>query len=290
MRLDRSPVRRQLLSIGLAVALLCTGLGLGAYWFGPSPPSPQRLFWVDFFNRNQDAYLVPADSGLSIYQDLTEHLVPLPDYIQGGYRDPSLPGDRISTAVRLGARPYTSIGDLRIATALARLPEIVPRRYHVRSARDLRLDDLKQGNVILLGSIASDPWVDLFLQKLNFRFTVDPGSHRYFIQNIHPRAGEQALYQTDPGDPAHPTYGLIAVERNLSGSGYVLMLGGLNSVGTEAAADFLMSKDSLPLLRSVLCRDGSIRIFEALVATTNIDAGSPSSHIVAERIAGLPSR
>jgi hypothetical protein len=273
----------------LLVAAAIAVVALAAFGVHRSETSAQRHFWGLIFNSHQDTYLIPADSGLSIYQDLSGHLVSLPDYIAGGYRDPVRGGTPEPTAVRLGARSYTSIGDLQIATSFARLPWVVPGRFHIRSPRDLRLDDLKQGNVILLGAIASDPWVDLFQPRMNFQFVSDPVSHHYFIRNVHPRAGERAVYRTDPGDATHPTYGLISVQRNLNGTGYVVLLEGLNMVGTEAAADTLMSRASRGLLRDTLSAGSGIHPFEALVETSNIDAGSPSSRIVAVRMDPVPS-
>lgn len=53
------------------------------------------------------------------------------------------------------------MADLNITSRLSHLHEVVPDHLIVRYARDLRMDDLKNGNAILLGAIHTDPWVSL---------------------------------------------------------------------------------------------------------------------------------
>jgi hypothetical protein len=43
----------------------------------------------------------------------------------------------------------------------------------VRFARDLRPNDFKTGDVILLGASEADPWVELYEPRLNFLFRDD---------------------------------------------------------------------------------------------------------------------
>jgi hypothetical protein len=62
----------------------------------------------------------------------------------------------------------------------------------VRYARDLRLDDLKHENAILLGTHESDPWVELFENSMNFTFRNDLAAGATSMVNRHPRAGELA--------------------------------------------------------------------------------------------------
>lgn len=36
----------------------------------------------------------------------------------------------------------------------------------VRYARDLRMDDLRMGNAVLIGSVESDPWIQIFESQI----------------------------------------------------------------------------------------------------------------------------
>jgi hypothetical protein len=75
-------------------------------------------------------------------------------------------------------------------------------RLAISYARDLHVDDLKESNVILLGSSNGNPWVSLFDSNLNFHIEYVP-ENRYKIWNKAPRAGESATYYFDPRDPQH---------------------------------------------------------------------------------------
>jgi len=93
----------------------------------------------------------------------------------------------------LGGRRYTSVVDLHLASSISQLPAVVKDRFKVRYAREVTLDDLKQSNVILLGSIGANPWVELFQKNLNFPFEPQRKEHKIIIRNTHPMAGRRRL-------------------------------------------------------------------------------------------------
>ena len=68
----------------------------------------------------------------------------------------------------LAARRYTSLVDLDLAVKLSQRSEVFPDRLVMRFARDLRIDDLRVGNAILIGSSDANPWVSLFEHHSTF--------------------------------------------------------------------------------------------------------------------------
>jgi hypothetical protein len=268
------------LSIALCVLLI--------HDFPIRPPAPtvSDRFWKVFFTPNRDAMVVPADSGLAIYQDITLKHIHLADYASGEYQKNTQSPLGISPALAndLGGRRYTSVVDLDLVSRLSQLPVVIKSRFKVRYAREVTLDDIKQSNVILIGSLNSNPWAELFENELNFKFEYDPVVHGCIIQNQHPLSGEKARYQTDQNDPAYTTYGAIAVVPNLSDNGYVLLIQGINMAGTKAAADYLFSNAATPLLSRIFDSHGGIHPFEVLLQTGNIGANAPQPRIIAERI------
>jgi hypothetical protein len=161
---------------------------------------------------------------------------------------------------------------------------VVKNRFKVRSAREVTLDDLKQSNVILLGSIGANPWVELFQKDLNFRFEAQRNEDKIIIRNTHPMAGEKAFYETDQTDPARTTFGVIAVTSNLDGTGHVLLIEGINMAGTEAAADYLFSDASRAFFSQIFDSKGNMLPFEVLLETSNIGANAPRPQIISQRI------
>jgi hypothetical protein len=243
-------------------------------------------FWSVFFGPARDTLLVPADSGLDIYQDLTRKMVPLAEYAGGEYQKSTVSPFGISPAIvnELGDRRYTSVVDLHLVSAISQLPAVVKNRFKIRYAREVTLDDLKHSDVILLGSIYANPWVELFQKDLNFQFEYDQKTSTSFILNRHPLPGEKAQYETNQTDPARSTFGLIAVTPNLDNTGHVLLIEGINMAGTEAAADYLFSDASGKLMGQIFDARGNIVPFEVLLETSNIGANAPRPQIISQRI------
>jgi hypothetical protein len=249
-------------------------------------PSISDRFWSVFFSPTRDTLLVPADSGLVIYQNLTKRWIPLAEYAAGEYQKHTVSPLGIDPTLvnELGGRRYTSVVDLHLVSSISQLPAVVKDRFKVRYAREVTLDDLKQSNVILLGSIDSNPWVELFQKELNFQFEPQPKEDKVIIRNIHPMAGEKTFYETDQTNPARTTFGVIAVAPNLDGTGHVLLIEGINMAGTEAAADYLFSDASRALLSQVFDPKGNILPFEVLLETSNISANAARPRIISQRI------
>lgn len=247
--------------------------------------SASHLLWSQLFSRNQDTFIVPADSGVGILQNLTEKPTTLADYANGKYlSDVTMPNVDDANLDDLRTQRYTSIADLTITAKLARLPEVIPDRFVIRYARDLRMDDLRNGNAVLLGAIHADPWVNLLQEGLNFQFVCETHVNQCQIVNRHPAAGEQTSYSNLGNNPSQETFAVIAFLPNLSRTGRLLLIGGLNMAGTEAAADMLLDSVSIqPILQKAKLPDGSLEPFELLVETSSLGAEALPSRIIAAR-------
>jgi hypothetical protein len=125
----------------------------------------------------------------------------------------------------------------------------------VRYARDIRTRDLGEGNAIIIGSQRSNPWTTLFSDQLNFRFLQDATLSSF--RNLHPLPGKQAHYVPYVlQNGKYSSYVDIALCPNLTHSGYVLLVIGLDMQGNEAVVRFLLH-DALPASISGLfsCHD-----------------------------------
>jgi hypothetical protein len=112
--------------------------------------------------------------------------------------------------------------------------------------------DFKNGNFILIGSRRSLPWEQLFEPQLNFALEEDHQTGKYFFRNKAPLSGERATYQPASGVVGTDTYADIALLPNLTGSGYVLILAGLDMASTEAAGDLVASQEFPDVLNRML--------------------------------------
>lgn len=276
------------LAIGILLGTGATLLKHAGSFFSREEAASHAL-WTQLFNNDRDTFIVPSDDGLIIMQRLIDRPLPLASYINGSYRTNGKT-DNVpysSEILKLGSRRFTNVVDLDFASHLAQLREVVPERMMIRYARDLRMDDLRAGNAILIGSDESNPWVELFRPQLHFsfQFEPDPDKPSGFV-NLYPRSGEQTIYTTK-GQEEH-TFGIIAYLPNLNNNGHVLIVAGLNTAGTQAAATFLLNPSlMMATLQRARTENGTLQPFELLVSASNVATNASTPHIVLERI-GLP--
>lgn len=279
-----------------AVLTLCVGIVLGLVVAAfhpmnflkrataPPPEAASAALWSELFGSDRDTFIVPSDGGLVIMQRLIDRPLPLANYINASYRAKAeadaAPG--APEILKLGARRFTSVVDLDFVAHIAQLDEVVPTRMVIRYARDLRIDELRTGNAILIGSVEANPWIELFQPQMNFRFEINAGNDKPSgIRNVHPRPGESMIYGTGPDH----TYGLIAYRPNLTSTGHVLIVGGLNTAGTEAATTFLLTPSlMMQVLQRAKSAHGGLQPFELLVDAGSVATNASSPKAVLERV------
>jgi hypothetical protein len=250
----------------------------------PVASSPMHAFWASVFRADRDTVIVTADSGFGTLQDVLGRRLSLADYTGLQLGNLPLTGSEMYVAKDLASQRYTSMTDLESAVALSHLPEVVPSRMKIRFARDLRMEDLKDGNVVLLGSAYTNPWAELFEKNLSFELVEDADAHTWKVINRDPAPGEAQFYRGERDGASHSTYARIAWVPNLDHTGHVLMLQGLDMAGTQAAAQSLL--DSTVLMdiwrQATSCNTSDVS-FEVLLGTTSIGSNAGTSRVLATR-------
>jgi hypothetical protein len=283
------PTRRGTwLVLGLGVLLLLASLAAWtvAHRVTARSADSSHPLWARLFDKSHQTLIVPSDDGIVMIQNLTGHLVPLSEYINRDYLSlKSLYNIDDRNMRDLDAQRYTNVTDLNAVMRFSRLPEANDGQLVVRYARELQMEDLKDANVILLGSSFSNPWAELFEKALNFEFEYQPHPNASHIVNRHPQAGELPVYENDAIGPSHRTYAVIGFVPNLNNTGSVLLVEGLTMAGTQAAVDTLFSRNMMyPLLDQFKNADGSLNSFEILIETKSFGSDSPQATVVATRV------
>lgn len=257
-----------------------------------NPAITRHPLWSHLFVKGEPTLVVPADSGLVLYHNLSGRSIPLNDYLEGTYRDQKLsamgfrPDATLTEWVtNLANRRYTSIVDLNIIDTLERRIRGYQAELQVRYARDVRPNDLKSGNAILLGAPEANPWVELYERNMNFVFENDYKANVFSVLNRSPRPGEPTHWDSVWNDPQRRVYCLVAYVPNLAGTGNALIVEGTSMSGTEGAWDFV-SDDAvlLPFLKRIQRPDGSIPHFELLLGNQNMNASAVQSRLLAWRV------
>jgi len=243
--------------------------------------------WGQILIPGQPTTLIAADSGLVLYQQRLGKPVNLDGYLRGDYsRDsqsnqPQQDPQALITDQQYGRLRYTSVVDLEIAASLTQMATESHATIPIRYARDIRPNDLKTGNIILLGAAEANPWVELFERNMNYRFHDDFEHHIFSVYD----QTTKKWWHSAPNDPDHHVYGVVAYLPNLSGQGNALILEGTSMAGTEAAWDFASDDAQLrPFLSTIRRRDGTIPHFEVLLENTNLSASALRSTILSWRV------
>ena len=232
-----------------------------------------------------NTYIVPPDAGLNLVEDLSHQSMALADYLRGEYLDLPLPGVDAQSVTDLRTQQLTGFVNLQMVATLARLSEYSPAHVLLRFPRDLRFDDLKSANAVIIGSECSNPWAVIAESTANFQIHCNSGMQGATVVNLKPQPGEAASYTSHWNEPTHETYAVISFIPNLSGYGKLLVLGGLDAAATQAAGEALLRPETItPILQRARRPDGSLAAFEILLRSTSIQANATDTHVIAYRI------
>jgi hypothetical protein len=276
--------RSELFRLVLMV-LLISALNLAAFvvaWNRLRRPEHIAVLpWSSIFGSSRVTQIITSDPNIAEIQGFTGGQISLSDYANHRYiPDPGLltPEQRRFCEVILRG-DKASVVDTPIAMTVGQLAQAASSKVTVSGARGVQFSDMQSdGNFILLGSPRSNPWSNLYNDRLDFRFEYDPKTGKEVIRDVHPRPGELPSYvETAPGWATGQSYAIVAFLKNLDQPGQVLFLAGQTAEGTEAAGKLV---NNLPRLDATLKRCGirpsGPEHFEILLRL-NALAGSPSN-------------
>jgi hypothetical protein len=254
---------------------------------GTAPKIERAALWPLLFNNAQETLIVCADSTLVVAQTVLHRSVTLAEYQSHDYTAKLSSSDAAKSVLRSVPNwLFTDMTDVRLAQRLFRLNADHWDKVSIRSAKTTQVQDFKQANVVLLGSVRSNPWDSLFEPVLKFRFEYDEQAHAAYIRNQQPGPGEQAVYRAASPGQSGDSYSVIALVSNLRKTGYVLMIAGTSGEGTESAGEFIMNPAaSSGLINRLMARNkGRIPYFEVLLKSGTLAGVAKNAEIVAERV------
>lgn len=273
-----------LFAVALAVALIWPQL----FQMVPPKLAPRHPFWSLILDPGQPTLAVSGDSGLVLWQGVTKRTLGLAEYLSGGYRVESQTAVATipNTPPDLASRRYTTVVDLEIVHELDHIANREKSRIDVRFARDVRPNDLKKGNIVLVGASEANPWVGLFEPKMNFQFGYDRHALNMSVINRNPINGEPSHWDSNHTDAQHRVYGVLAYLPNLSSNGRVLILEGTTMAGTECVWNFVSDDTQLlPFLERIRRPDKSVPPFEVVLGASNLSGSAAKANVLAWRVA-----
>lgn len=141
---------------------------------------------------------------------------------------------------------YTGVGEAMGIYFLADLFYNVGHPFRVKRSLLLTWDDLKTENIVILGSPAENLLLRDIpqVQELVFRLVEDDRQNTTLgVVNTKPRPGEQSVYLAKQEGPSRSQisedYAVISLLRGLDERHRLLILAGITTYGTQAAAEYV---------------------------------------------------
>lgn len=172
---------------------------------------------------------------------------------------------RITTTSRLTltSNIYTGLGEALGLSNLTGIFTSIGREMQVKQSRTVSAEDLKNHNVIILGTIWVNDWSAKLPLAEDFVY-----SDSVTIRNLNPKPGEavdyKARFDSQTGEIVED-YAMITLGRNISGNEWFMLVGGLHSEGTAAAAEYLTKPYHLRKLNQLLVSEGNPKYYQALL-------------------------
>jgi hypothetical protein len=255
----------------------------------PEPSGVIRDFWGQMFVKpDQELKVVYADTSFALWQDLNGKTLDLGDYLNRKYLDV-----KDNQLFNVAMRRVTTPADMTLSVNLATLAGRFSGHERTEFARDADSDFFHDGNVVLIGSHRSNPWVSLYEPSMNFQLDQDPQTNAPLFRNRAPQANEAqsyaipAMYDTQRVEErTYASYGVVALLKGCRSRGFTVLAEGLNTQATLAAGDFVTDPQRLEsLLRSIGQRPGTdVPSFEALFQITSLPGGYDNPKVIAYRI------
>jgi hypothetical protein len=166
---------------------------------------------------------------------------------------------------------YTGVGEVLAIHELDRVFGLLNRELRVKRGALFSLDDVRNNDLIFIGSPAENltlleiPGTQEFVFQ---RVNSGPRQGDMQVVNVHPGAGESQIYLASPtSQSVSEDYAIVGLKPGLDSAHSMLILAGTTTVGTQAAADYVCREDSLSeLLRRLgVSKAADLKPFEALL-------------------------
>jgi hypothetical protein len=162
---------------------------------------------------------------------------------------------------------FTGIGEAVGVYRLSNLLQAAGETTLLKQSRSIGPEDLKNYDLIFLGSVYTNQWSKPLSVKENFVYT-----SRTTIENLEPRQGEEREYKpvfNEQTGNLIEDYALITVTPGVAEGKTIMVLAGIYSEGTEAAAEYVTGQHHLNELNQRLRQVGqpgnALKYYQALL-------------------------
>lgn len=238
--------------------------------------------WQPFVSIANPVQIITSDPNIAEIQGLTNHMISVSDYANKKFGCETLSNDLRYVCQTLLQGDKAAAVDAKAAANLAALVESYGGKFDVHVARAIRPSDLRtDDSYIFLGSSRSNPWINLFGDRMDFRIVYDSDTRQDVVVNRKPQNGELPVYKpTAKGLGTGQSYAVIALLPNPDQQGKVLSIAGASAEGTLAAANLIVHSSFTAGLRTACGTSFSPPFFEELIRVDTIAGASTETKVI----------
>jgi hypothetical protein len=235
------------------------------------------------FRGGKDCLIVTSDTGMLQISSLAHRRISLDEYMARTY--PTVPKTEPPDLIKnWNLYEFTDGREMVIAGLIVRNYVQYAQRLALRSGHEVQLADFKDHSTILIGSAISNPWAQLYEDKLNFPTDLATDG-RIIFRNKSPHAGEPSEYPDADDIQHHRTYTRVVFVPETSDAAPALLIAGTTAQSTEAGGEFLINTIRLENTLHSMQLDpaGPPHFFEVLIRSNNFVGGAILPEVVAWR-------
>lgn len=240
----RSYVRRK--SVVVAVATVFVVASAALFLRAQHRPTPQAQFWAPLLRKNQPVLVYLGSNAAYRFSPSYLHRYQQQHGMEterGPEFFPNLqPGQTIQADDLLPMKnTFLTTGDLAASTQVTSLLSTWAKPFLLRSAGDLSISDLRDAPAVFVGGF-NNSWTMTTTAPLPF--TLQDGVS--IVERAHP----EHRWTVDPNDRSGSIvdYALLSRVLHTSTGGPALILAGIGSYGTQAAAELVCNPEKLNAL------------------------------------------
>jgi hypothetical protein len=253
------PVAVGVLSVLLVASLVTSAVLWSGRTRGPAGakervPSVYQIFWSRFVNAPQPPWVIFSNANfvgrpqtnMRYFSSSTDSREAILDH-------------------------YTGVGEVLAIHELDRVFGQLNRPLRVKRGALFSLDDVRNNDLIFVGSPAENltlldiPGTQEFVFQ---RVNSGPRNGDVQVVNVHAATGESQFFMASPSSQSvSEDYAIVGLMQGLDPAHSMLILAGTTTMGTQAAAEYVCREDSLTeLLRRLgVSKAGDLKPFEALL-------------------------
>jgi len=155
---------------------------------------------------------------------------------------------------------YTGTGEVVAAAKIARLLASARQDFSVERSGLVSYDDIRGRSVIFLGASMEDPILARLPEECELAFDM-PQGHQAAILDRHPTPGQPKAYNLARDQKTgefQTDYALLSLLPGVDPDHYILVTGGITTLGTQAAAEFATSPTQMATLEKMREGSGSV--------------------------------